>query len=79
MPHIIPKNEIPPVAYTPIPFRDGETTLFAVVKDGVIGIYGGTDEIRFAGYDEIIEWMATATVKKSEKPLREVKPDKPQK
>jgi hypothetical protein len=88
MPYLIPKEELPQMAYRPAKCHD-ETVMFGLLEGqngailGPVIMYLDVNETRFCSWDEIIEWAATADIKERKKPelpkdpekkAREVKP-----
>lgn len=84
MPTEIPKKEMPVVPYTPVQCKDG-IAMMTVIQNGVIILYTDLDQIRYASWEEIAEFVATAKLEPRKEPekepaTREIKgPDKPPK
>ena len=74
MTKVIPKTQLPMVAYNQANVKD-ELCFFAVMQDGIVAHYTALDEAVFVPFAEILEYAATAPREKPTEPkLREVRP-----
>jgi hypothetical protein len=83
MPVEHPKKEMPPGNYNPISCKDS-IAMMNVQPSGLFVLYTELDQVRYATWDEIVEMVLDAHLKKpdpdpSAKAREIAKPDKPQK
>lgn len=64
---IIEKDHMPAGPYSRGIIK-GEVVMFTVMQDGIVAYFPALDQVRLAGFDSLLEFMAGAPAKEEEKP-----------